>query len=588
MQTGDLIAGRYRLEEPVGSGGNGVVWRALDDQLDRTVALKRAIPGDPGPYGEQLQQLRREARLLAQLNHRHIVTLYDVLDEGDDCWLVMEYVPAKSLAERGVLPAAVAAGLGAQIADALAAVHAKGILHRDVKPANILMISDHEAKLGDFGISRVLAGDETVTGSTVLAGTPGYLAPEVANGSDPTAASDIFSLGSTLYAAVEGTSPVGDTTDNAFLRLRRAAEGRIRPCRTNSPLTPVLTQLLQVNPVNRPTAAQARVLLTQAANVSDRPVPQQRSRRSLLVVGAVIVMLALGLGSWFALGAPQQPQQSPQPFNGSVFGDVATADPCKIVNPDVMAQFGDPNLVGDEYDFDQCNVIVKVDDHTRQSDLTIKLAVTDPSVATSGRVEDKATFRLVREDATASSCERRLLFPGHLEIQLLVNRVTMPEADVCRMADVAADSAMATVAKGPIPRRADQVNPLSLIRKNACDAGRSTQFPAGLPGVNPAAPDLVGYGKWRCTWGSEAGPISLMVEFGRRDPFDQSPGQRIQVNGQPAVIDPPEDENTCEVEVLSLPGPKIEAVYANVESTQKTQEERCAIAVQLADAATAG
>lgn len=588
MQTGDLIAGRYRLEEPVGSGGNGVVWRALDDQLDRTVALKRAIPGDPGPYGEQLQQLRREARLLAQLNHRHIVTLYDVLDEGDDCWLVMEYVPAKSLAERGVLPAAVAAGLGAQIADALAAVHAKGILHRDVKPANILMISDHEAKLGDFGISRVLAGDETVTGSTVLAGTPGYLAPEVANGSDPTAASDIFSLGSALYAAVEGTSPVGDTTDNAFLRLRRAAEGRIRPCRTTSPLTPVLTQLLQVNPVKRPTAAQARVLLTQAADVSDRPVPQQRSRRGLLIAGAVIVMLALGLGSWFALGAPQQPQQSSQPFTGSVFGDVATADPCKIVNPTVMAQFGDPNLVGDEYDFDQCNIIVKVDDHTRQSDLTIKLAITDPSVATSGRMEDKPTFRLVREDATASSCERRLLFPGHLEIQLLVNRVTMPEADVCRMADVAADSAMATVAKGPIPRRADQVNPLSLIRKNACDAGRSSQFPPGLPGVNPAAPDLVGYGKWRCTWGSEAGPISLMVEFGRREPFDQGPGQRIQVNGQPAVIDPPEDENTCEVEVLNLPGPKIEAVYANVESTQKTQEERCAIAVQLAGAATAG
>jgi serine/threonine protein kinase len=176
VQTGDRIAGRYRLEEPVGSGGNGMVWRAVDEQLDRTVALKRAIPGDPGPYSEQLQQLRREARLLAQLNHRHIVTLYDVLDDGDDCCLVMEYVPAQSLAERGVLPAAVTAGLGAQIADALAAVHAKGILHPDVKPANILMISEREAKLGDFGISRVLAGDETVTGSTVLAGTPGYLA----------------------------------------------------------------------------------------------------------------------------------------------------------------------------------------------------------------------------------------------------------------------------------------------------------------------------------------------------------------------------------------------------------------------------
>jgi serine/threonine protein kinase len=357
VRTGDRIAGRYRLEQAVGSGGNGVVWRAFDEQLGRVVALKRAIPGDPGPYSEQLQQLRREARLLAQLNHPNIVTLFDVLDDGSDCWLVMEYVPAQSLAERGVQPAAVAAAIGAQIADALAAVHAKGILHRDVKPANVLMTSEWQAKLGDFGISRVLAGDETVTGSTVLAGTPGYLAPEVANGSDPTAASDVFSLGSTLYAAVEGTSPVGDTTDNAFLRLRRAAEGRIRPCSTNTPLTPVLTQLLQVDPRKRPTAAQAKELLARAAE--ERAVAPRRSRRLRLgVLAAAVLVVAAGVGTWFAIGAPHvdSPQQ---PFTGSVFGaDEKTADPCKVVDPNVMAPFGDPNLVNDQGNFNQCNVIV--------------------------------------------------------------------------------------------------------------------------------------------------------------------------------------------------------------------------------------
>jgi hypothetical protein len=171
------------------------------------------------------------------------------------------------------------------------------------------------------------------------------------------------------------------------------------------------------------------------------------------------------------------------------------------------------------------------------------LANTDPSAAVTGRVEDKATFRIVREDAASESCTRRLLFPDHHEIQLRVDKISITEADPCRMADVATDSATSTVTRGPIPRRSDPVNPLSLIKKDACDAGKSAQFPSGLPGVDPAKPDLVGYGNWRCTWGSETGPVMVWVEFGRRETFDETKGQRIQIGTQPAVIDPPDEDD---------------------------------------------
>ncbi|MGW0520822.1 serine/threonine-protein kinase [Crossiella sp. NPDC003009] len=199
MRSGDTIADRYRLEEAVGEGGMGQVWRATDLELRREVALKLTRTGD----GEQT---RREARIGAGVHHPNVIAVFDVVVAGDRRWLVTEYLPARSLAEvcrtDGPLAPERAAHIGAQLAGALAAMHAKGMVHRDVKPANILLAEDGTAKLTDLGIASW--HQVTQTGSALTGGTPGYLAPEVLTGHRATPASDVYALGVTLSAAVEG------------------------------------------------------------------------------------------------------------------------------------------------------------------------------------------------------------------------------------------------------------------------------------------------------------------------------------------------------------------------------------------------
>jgi serine/threonine protein kinase len=167
--TDRLIRGRYLLGESLGSGGMGSVWRAHDLQFDRMVALKRAHPGVDDPDG---RRLRREARTGARLHDPHVVTIFDVVSDGDEHWLVLEYLPSRGLDELGTLPPDQVARIGVQIASALQAVHAAGIIHRDLKPANILVTSDGTAKLADFGISRRLWAEATVTDSSTAVRRP--------------------------------------------------------------------------------------------------------------------------------------------------------------------------------------------------------------------------------------------------------------------------------------------------------------------------------------------------------------------------------------------------------------------------------
>ncbi|MGH3515431.1 MAG: serine/threonine-protein kinase, partial [Pseudonocardiaceae bacterium] len=221
---GQLIAGHYRVLDQIGVGGMGVVWRAMDLRLQRLVAVKQLLvqPNlSPRATDEARARALREARIAARLHHPNAIVVYDVAEhEGEPC-LVMEYLPSRSLAavlaERGCLPVPEVASIGRQIASALAAAHAAQIVHRDVKPGNILITDDGTAKITDFGVSRA-AGDVTVTQTGMMAGTPAYLAPEVARGQVPTPASDVFSLGATLYASVEGCGPFGDT-DNPLALL---------------------------------------------------------------------------------------------------------------------------------------------------------------------------------------------------------------------------------------------------------------------------------------------------------------------------------------------------------------------------------
>ena len=260
---GALVAGRYRLGRQIGSGAMGIVWQAHDERLHRTVAIKQLLL-QPGLSAAQAEEARRrcmrEGRIAARLTHPNAITVYDVAEHDGDPWLIMEYLPSKSLAtvlsEQGTLPPPEAARIGAQVASALVAAHAAGIVHRDIKPANVLLGDDGTVKITDFGISRA-TGDVTVTATGMLAGTPAYLAPEVAKGEDPKPAADVFSLGSTLYTAVEGHSPFG-LSENTLALLYAVAAGKITPPRQAGPLTALLMQLLRVEPSERPALTTTR------------------------------------------------------------------------------------------------------------------------------------------------------------------------------------------------------------------------------------------------------------------------------------------------------------------------------------------
>ncbi|GAA2331126.1 hypothetical protein GCM10009854_02630 [Saccharopolyspora halophila] len=271
-----MIAGRYRLQQKIGSGAMGVVWQAVDERLHRTIAVKQLLL-QPGYTPEETEEARersmREGRIAARLQHQHAIAVFDVAEDEGQPVLIMEYLPSTSLAaiidEQGVQPALRVAHIGVQVAGALAAAHMAGIVHRDLKPGNILLGENDLAKITDFGISRAI-GDVAVTKSGILAGTPAYLAPEVALGRDPAPASDVFSLGSTLYASIEGGPPFG-TDENAISLLHRVARGQFDPPRQAGPMAPALMQMLRPDPVDRPTMAQTRELLQ--AVLDGRPVP---------------------------------------------------------------------------------------------------------------------------------------------------------------------------------------------------------------------------------------------------------------------------------------------------------------------------
>lgn len=305
IEKGQLVAGRYRLLESVGSGGMGVVWRAQDERLERTVAIKHLVVR-PGLSDSQTEGARRramrEARIAARLQHRNAIALFDVAEHDGEPCLVMEFLPSRSLsavlAERGSLPASEAAEIGAQAAAALAAAHAAGIVHRDVKPGNILLDDTGTVKITDFGISRAL-DDKTVTQTGMLAGTPAYLAPEIARGQPPDRASDVFSLGATLYHAVEGKPPFGNN-GNPLALLHAVASGEVPPPQQAGGLTPVLMSLLSPDPEDRPTMAEAAEALT-------APVPAGPADELTVPVRPAPPVVALAGPATSPLPAPPRP-----------------------------------------------------------------------------------------------------------------------------------------------------------------------------------------------------------------------------------------------------------------------------------------
>ena len=287
--TGRVIAGRYNLQHPIGRGAMGVVWRARDQLLDRDVAVKEVVISALIGADERhnaYQRTLREARTAARLSHRGVVAVYDVAEEDGRPWIVMELVPSQSLDQvlvvDGRLPPARAGRIGQQLLSALAAAHAAGVLHRDVKPSNVLIATnrsgegwDERAVLTDFGIAQ-FEGDPRLTQTGMVMGSPGFTAPERIRGSDASPASDLWSLGATIYAAVEGRGPYEQrggaiTTMSAIIN----EDAPVAP--HAGQLAPVIAALLRRDPTTRLSASAASRMFAQVlprlAEVSEEPPP---------------------------------------------------------------------------------------------------------------------------------------------------------------------------------------------------------------------------------------------------------------------------------------------------------------------------
>lgn len=266
---GLLLAGRYRLADPIGSGGMGRVWRAHDEVLHRAVAIKEltaALYVSESDQPRLLARTRAEARAAARINHSAVVTVHDVLEHDGRPWIVMELVEGNSLADevkaRGRIEPAEAARIGLWVLRALRAAHAAGVLHRDVKPGNVLLGQDGRVLLTDFGIAQI-EGDSTITRTGEVVGSVDYLAPERVRGADPGPSSDLWALGATLYTAVEGRSPFRRTSP--LSTMQAVVEEEAGELRYAGALAPVISALLNKDPAVRPSADQAEQMLAEAA-----------------------------------------------------------------------------------------------------------------------------------------------------------------------------------------------------------------------------------------------------------------------------------------------------------------------------------
>ncbi|MEH0929466.1 serine/threonine-protein kinase [Micromonospora sp. CPCC 205558] len=271
-----LVADRYRLLSPLGQGGMGRVWKARDEVLHRDVAIKELVP-PPGLTDEERREMRerslREARAIARLNHANVVRIFDVLRTDGDPWIVMEYVASRSLqdtlAEDGPVSVARTVEIGLGVLGALSAAHKAGVMHRDVKPGNVLLGEDGRVVLTDFGLATI-PGDPNVTRTGMVLGSPAYISPERARDGTAGPEADLWSLGATLYAAVEGKSPYA--RPSAIGTLAALATEPIPPPKNAGPLKAVLNGLLRKDPNERITAEVAERLLRRAGGKRSRGI----------------------------------------------------------------------------------------------------------------------------------------------------------------------------------------------------------------------------------------------------------------------------------------------------------------------------
>jgi hypothetical protein len=520
-----VVAERYQLVELIGSGGMGLVWLADDIEEHRQVALKR-------PHGVGVRaDLEREADIAGRVAHPAAVEVIGVVGEGDDCWLAMEYFPSTSLAAKGVLPPRTAAAVGSQVAAALAAAHAADVVHRDVTPGNVLVGADGTAKVTDFGISAWRAA--TITSSGKISGTAAYVSPEVADGAGAKAPSDVFSLGATLFAAVEGTPPYGNGDPDAILARIRA--GRREPTAKAGDLAPVLDALLQHDRAARPTAAQAKDMLDEVA--AGRPVPAwvpaaRSKRRRPTVIASVVAVAVVAI---LVLVVTRPWESSADGPARTVLGDPRTADPCAFADADALQAFGDTTVDTAYGGFNRCDVLVEVGD----SEVDVGFYL-DSDVGPRGAV--------VRHEPQRESGDCVVTFTLADGTELAIVAKTDGAADLCAMAGTAADHAESVLrANDQVPRR-PAVDAASLAHTDACALVTAADL-AAVPGFANAEPDR-GYANWSCGWRDDLGSITVDVSFDRGNLDSATSGEHERVAGRDIYVEPDSDGQTCDADVL--------------------------------------
>jgi hypothetical protein len=645
VRLGAKVGGRYRLTKGPIRGGMGEVWVAHDEELGRDVVLKRVRTDDGSVAG--FDRLRAEARALARFHHPHVVTLYDAVrlkgPRRTTSWLVMEYVPGGSLDSRPPMSPQLAAHVGAQIADALRALHAEGIVHCDIKPGNVIAGGRNSVKLADFGAAYRVGGKETITANSSVGFTPGYAAPEVVAGRPPEPSSDVFCLGAMVYALMAGKPPgrgghagsgaasavdavdaVSTMSTASTVRETEgepdayaaweAARGDVEMDADVGPLRDLLAAMLKRDPGRRPDAAEVRERLKAAAGPPEqlppfparepettlRPPGEDRIRKLLgLPVGAAAVVgatavVVLALVAWVIASGTGDKTTAGRPtaskgVSSSVIGDPRTVDPCSLMKATAFDRFGRTELDKDYGNFDRCDVILYSGD-TEASDIEVVLGNVQASeLAAPTRTTGKVS--VVEQPAESEECVRMLTLKGVRDTTVFVQAKLLdkPKTPLCDIADVATGIAVDRLNRGELPRRSPAPPADSLLYQDACALLDASALSV-VPGIDASSPEP-GFGGWTCDWHSTTSNIDVKLSFDRPALPSADNSSTTKLSGHQAVI-LPEDEGggTCTVEVagpsyIGQDGEKsVEALRATI-SGAGPKDRPCELAIGLARSA---
>jgi eukaryotic-like serine/threonine-protein kinase len=609
-----VVAGRYRLRELVGTGGMGAVWRAGDELLGREVALKQVRLTDQPIADVALARERtmREARIVAALHHPHIVSIFDVVVERDEPWLVLEFLPSRSLgsvlAERGTLPPVEVAAIGADVAGALAAAHAAGIVHRDVKPDNVLLSRPSAAgpvvKLTDFGIAHTTAAP-VITATHVLTGTPAYFAPETARGEGTDSRSDVYSLGAMLYAAVEGNPPFGTDTSNVLALLARIGRGGAPLPRRAGPLTDLLRHLTADDPAARPTAAQAHAALRAIADgrLPGGPPPAgldavptgkgpRRGPRvaaavaaALAVVAGVVVAVSVSRSGTDPVGPPVAAPTTTSPDTAAI-PDPASADPCSLLDVESVKSFGATTLDPDNVSFAGCRAdIARPDGGAVGFTIAFESQVEAAQIGGGTRTEEDG-YTVVRYQPGNGFCEQRILLADGNAVLVSAVRYEDPSGtiDLCAIADAGRAATLERLVRDGIGRRVPLSATSPLAEIPACSLLAPEEIATGVVNATPPRP---GFGDWGCKWNSFTSGDSVVVTYYRGYVLDESDGTSTAFAGHPGTV--LAREGNCWVQfvqrVYSAGGSnRIEAVWVTYWGSG-SGDQLCRTATTLATAA---